>query len=76
MITRYGELVKSYTLQAASGKITSLANETATVLRDKHPKVEKSDGTITARNVIARTGKAELRTDDYCFNVFQEHFLG
>ena len=33
------------------------------MLRDKREKVEKSDGTIAARNVIARLGKAELRTD-------------
>ena len=50
-------------MQAASEKITRLANETVTMFRDKRAKVEKSDGTIAARNIIARTGKAELRTD-------------
>ena len=63
VITWHGNLIKSYALQAASEKITRLANETVGMLRDKRSKVEKSDGTIAARNVIARMGKAELRTD-------------
>ena len=57
VITWHGELIKSYALQAASEKITRLANETITMLREKRGKVEKNDGTI------ARMGKAELRTD-------------
>ena len=63
VIIWYGELIKSYALMAASEKITRLVNETVTMLRDKRAKVEKSDGTIAARNVIARMGKAEFRTD-------------
>ena len=49
--------------QAASEKITRLANETITMLREKREKVVKEDGSIAARAVIARMGKAELRTD-------------
>ena len=63
VINWHGQLIKSYALMAASEKITRLANETVTMLRDKKDKVEKTDGTIAARNVIARLGKAELRTD-------------
>ena len=63
VITWHGELIKSYAMQAASEKITRLANETITMLREKRTKVEKNDGTIAPRNVIARMGKAELRTD-------------
>ena len=63
MITWHGELIKSYALQAASKKITRLANETVTMLRDKRDKVAKEDGSIEARNVIARLGKGETRTD-------------
>ena len=33
------------------------------MLRDKRAKVQKDDGTIPARAIIARMGKAELRTD-------------
>ena len=63
IITWHGELIRSYAMQAASEKITRLANETITMLRDKRAKVQKEDGTIAPRNVIARLGKAELRTD-------------
>ena len=63
VITWHGELIKSYALMAASEKITRLANETITMLREKRAKVQKEDGTIAPRNVIARMGKAELRTD-------------
>ena len=63
VITWHGELIKSYAMQAASEKITRLANDTITMLREKRSKVEKEDGTIPARAVIARMGKAELRTD-------------
>ena len=56
-------LARTCAVQAASEKVTRLANETITMLREKREKVEKSDGTIAARNVIARLGKAELRTD-------------
>ena len=63
VITWHGELIKSYAIMAASEKITRLANDTITMLREKRAKVEKSDGTITPRNVIARLGKAQLRTD-------------
>ena len=48
---------------AASEKVTRLANETITMLREKREKVVKEDGSIAARNVIARLGKSELRTD-------------
>ena len=34
-----------------------------TMLREKREKVVKEDGSIAARNVIARLGKSELRTD-------------
>ena len=40
-----------------------LANETITMLREKREKVVKEDSSIAARNVIARLGKSELRTD-------------
>ena len=43
--------------------MTRLANETITMLREKREKVVKEDGSIAARNVIARLGKGELRTD-------------
>ena len=33
------------------------------MLRGKREKIQKEDGTIPARTVIARMGKAELRTD-------------
>ena len=33
------------------------------MLREKRTKVEKTDGTSAVRNVIARLGKAELRTE-------------
>ena len=52
-----------YAVQAASEKITRLANETITMLREKREKVQKEDGSIAARNIIARLGKGELRTD-------------
>ena len=42
---------------------TRLANETITMLREKREKVVKEDGSIAARNIIARPGKSELRTD-------------
>ena len=63
VITWHGELIRSYAVQAASEKITRLANETITMLREKREKVQKEDGSIAARAVIARMGKAELRTD-------------
>ena len=63
VMTWHGELIKSYAIQAASEKITRLANETITMLREKRAKVQKDNGTIPARAVIARMGKAELRTD-------------
>ena len=50
-------------VQAASEKVTRLANETITMLREKREKVIKEDGSIAARNIIARLGKGELRTD-------------
>ncbi len=59
----HGELNNSYALTAALAKTTRLANKTITMLRDKRAKVERSDSTIAARNVIARMGKADLRTD-------------
>ena len=64
VITWHGELIRSYAVQAASEKMTRLANETITMLREKREKVQvKEDGSIAARAVIARMGKAELRTD-------------
>ena len=62
VITWHGELITSYAIQAASEKVTRLANETITMLRDKREKIQE-DGTIPARAIIARMGKAELRTD-------------
>ena len=63
VINWHGMLIKSYAIQAASEKITRLANGTITMLREERAKVQKDDGTIPARAVIARMGKAELRTD-------------
>ena len=63
VITWHGELIRSYAVQAASEKVTRLANETITMLREKREKVVKGDGSIAARNVIARLGKGQLRTD-------------
>ena len=63
VITWHGDLIRSYAIQAASEKVTRLANETITMLREKREKVVKEDGSIAARNVIARLGKSELRTD-------------
>ena len=63
VITWHGDLIRSYALMAASEKVTRLANETVTMLRERREKVAKDDGTIAARNVIARLGKGELRTD-------------
>ena len=63
VITWHGELIRSYAVQAASEKVTRLANETINMLREKREKVVKEDGSIAARNIIARLGKGELRTD-------------
>ena len=63
VITWHGDLIRSYAVQAASEKVTRLANETITMLREKREKVVKEDGSIAARAVIARMGKTELRTD-------------
>ena len=63
VITWHGDLIRSYALMAASEKVTRLANETINMLREKREKVAKEDGSIAARNVIARLGKGELRTD-------------
>ena len=60
VITWHGDLIRSYAIQAASEKVTRLANETITMLREKRT---KEDGSIAARNIIARLGKDELRTD-------------
>ena len=62
VITWHGDLIRSYAVQAASEKVTRLANETITMLREKREKVQKEDGSIAARNIIARLGKSELRT--------------
>ena len=63
-ITWHGDLIRSYAVQAASEKITRLANQTITMLREKTGEGgQKEDGSIAARAVIARMGKAELRTD-------------
>ena len=48
-------------VQAASEKITRLANETITMLREKREKVQKEDGSIAARAVIARIRGATCR---------------
>ena len=63
VITWHGELIRFYAIQAASEKVTRLANETLTILREKREKVTKEDGSIAARNVISRMGKGEMRTD-------------
>ena len=63
VITWHGGLIRSYAVQAASKKVTRLANETITMLREKREKVVKEDGSIAARNIIARLGKGEMRTD-------------
>ena len=63
VITWHGDLIRSYVLQAASEKVTRLANETITMLRDKRENIQKEDGTIPTRAIIARMGKAELRID-------------
>ena len=51
-----GDLIRSYAIQDASEKVTKLANETITMLREKREKVVKDDGSIAVRNVIARLG--------------------
>ena len=56
-------MIKSYAMQAASEKITRLANDTITMLREKRSKIQKDDGDLPARAVIARMGKAKLRND-------------
>ena len=63
VITWHGDLIRSYAVMAASEKVTRLANETISMLRDKREKVAKEDGSIAARHVIARMGKGEMRTD-------------
>ena len=63
VITWHGDLIRSYAIQAASEKVTRLANETITMLREKREKVIKEDGSIAARNIISRLGKGEIRTD-------------
>ena len=63
VITWHGDLIRSYAVMAASEKVTRLANETLTILREKREKVIKEDGSIAARNVISRMGKGEMRTD-------------
>ena len=61
VITWHGELIRSYAVQAASEKVTRLANETINMLREKREKVVKEDGSIAARNIIARLGKGETQ---------------
>ena len=63
VITWHGDLIRSYAIQAVSEKVTRLANETITMLREKREKVVKEDGSIAARNIISRMGKGEIRTD-------------
>ena len=63
VITWHGELIRSYAIQAASEKVTRLAKETITMLRDKREKVAKEDGSIAIRNVLSQFGKGELRTN-------------
>ena len=63
VITWHGDLIRSYAIQAASEQITRMANETITMLQGKREKIQKEDGTIPARTIIVRMGKAELRTD-------------
>ena len=60
MTTWHGELNNPYALTAALAKTTRLANETVTMLRDKRAKVQKNNGTIAARNVIARMRKCQF----------------
>ena len=49
----------------ATPKIAAGGGETVRGLRPLRasPKVQKEDGSIAARNVIARLGKGEMRTD-------------
>ena len=63
VITWCGNLINSYALQAASEKITRLANETVTMLWDKRTKVQKDDGTIPARAIIARNGRTNTKDE-------------
>ena len=49
VITWHGDLIRSYAVQAASEKVTRLANETITMLREKREKVVKEDGSIGRR---------------------------
>ena len=63
VITWHGKMIASHAIQAASEKVTRLANETITMLREKREKVVKEDGSIAARNIISRMGKGEMRTD-------------
>ena len=77
VITWHGDLIRSYAMQAASEKVARLANETITMLREKREKLAKEDGSIAARNVIARLGKGEMRTDaglrEQVLNVLVSH---
>ena len=59
VITWHGDLIRSYAVQAASEKVTRLANETITMLREKREKVVKEDGSIAARPA-SRSGGAHL----------------
>ena len=56
-------MIRSYAIQAASEKVTRLANETITMLPEQREKVVKEDGSVAARNIISRMGKGEMRTD-------------
>ena len=62
VITWHGELIRSYAVQAASEKITRLANETITMLREKREKVQKEDGSIARPGCHRPDG--EGRTQD------------
>ena len=63
VITWHGDLIRSHAIQAASEKVTRMANHTISMLREKREKVAKEDGSIAVRHVIARLGKGEMRTD-------------
>ena len=57
VITWHGELIRSYAIQAASEKVTRLANETITMLRDKWEKVAKEDGKHSGAKYYRQAGQ-------------------
>ena len=53
VITWHGDLIRSYAVQAASEKVTRLANETITMLREKREKVQKEDGRYSSTSAVS-----------------------